>query len=69
VERDGGIAWSLRSFLGVAGPLTAGQVPSGAEVEVAGDGALRAGDVVIVSVDAVRSSGIVERGTAATRVE
>lgn len=69
VERDGGIVWSLRSFLGVAGPLTAGQVPAGAEVEVAGDGALRAGDVVIVSVDAVRSSGIVERGTAATRVE
>ncbi|MDX2014389.1 MAG: hypothetical protein SFW67_29590 [Myxococcaceae bacterium] len=69
VERDGGIAWAVRSFIGVAGPIVSGTPPVGAEVEVPGDGSLRAGDVVIVSVDSARASGVVVRGTAAARVE
>jgi hypothetical protein len=69
VERDGGVAWAVRSFIGVAGPIVAGTAPIGTELEVPGDGALRAGDVVIVSVDGTRASGVVVRGTAAARVE
>lgn len=69
LERDGGVAWAVRSFIGVAGPLTVGATPPGAEVEVAGTGPLQPGDVVVLSFDGVRPSGIAQVGTASVRVE
>ncbi len=69
VNRDGVVAWALRSFAGVTPPLTVGVTPTGADVEVPGVGALRAGDIVLVSVDSTRPSGITVRGAAAAQVE
>lgn len=68
VERDGGVVWSLRSTAGFGPPVTFGQAPPGASVVVAPQGAPTVDDVVKLSFDGVRPSGVVVSGSAgATR--
>ncbi|MBL8923078.1 MAG: hypothetical protein JNJ54_29785 [Myxococcaceae bacterium] len=68
IERDGGVVWSLASSTGLAPPVTWPTAPVGSEVVVAPVGAPGVGDLVQLTFDSVKASGVVVRGaTSAVR--
>lgn len=62
VERDGGVVWSLASSTGLVPPVTWASAPTGTEVLVGPLGAPTAGDLVQLTFDSVKASGVVVRG-------
>lgn len=62
VERDGGIVWSLGSSAGLTPPVSWATTPAGAEVLQAPSGTPAQGDLVQLTFDSVRTTGVVVQG-------